>query len=191
VAESAAYSLEILQSPVLEFQQTFYNNNILPVLLMVISTMAEIFAVAASVIAVVQIADRIVGLCKFYIESVADTPLELRTVLIEISALKAIFENLDFLIKTDSAASQLLNSLLGSDGPIEGCLSTVRELERLFPSDSIPNASHNATGMRRRKMHAAMAVLAWPLKATKARQLLQQIVQFKTSISVALTTELV
>jgi len=43
----------------------------------------DLLSAAASIIAVVQIADRIVALCKAYITGVNDAPTELRAILIE------------------------------------------------------------------------------------------------------------
>ena len=55
-------------------------------------TMAETFAIAAGVIAVIQITDRVLDICRFYIESVQDCPLELRVILSETFMLKILFE---------------------------------------------------------------------------------------------------
>jgi hypothetical protein len=152
--------------------------------------MADVFGLAKSVIAVIQIADRVVGLCKFYIEATSDTPSDLRAIFIEISTLKTIFENLEFLRASDNTSSLMLKQLSGQNGPIEGCRKSVTELERLFPSDSVQTLGQEASRSKRRKVKIAFTTLAWPLKAEKARLLLQQIVQYKTSINFALTTEL-
>lgn len=54
-------------------------------------------AVAGSVIAVIQIADRVIGLCKFYLGSVHDAPSDLRTIFFEISAIKVILEYVELI----------------------------------------------------------------------------------------------
>ena len=97
--------------------------------------MAEVLAIGASVIAIVQITDRIVGLCKFYIEIVKDAPSDLRLILLEVSALKTIFENLNFITAHDGDISNIVSNLASVDGSIEGCLKSVTQLEKLFPSD--------------------------------------------------------
>ena len=56
--------------------------------------MAEILALPAGVIAIIQLADRIIGTCEFYIKTVRDAPKDLCTILIEVSMLKTIFESL-------------------------------------------------------------------------------------------------
>lgn len=55
-------------------------------------TMAEAFAIAAGVIAVIQITERVADICRFYIESVQDCPSELRVILSETFMLKILFE---------------------------------------------------------------------------------------------------
>src|SRR5690242_17830169 len=99
--------------------------------------MAEVVAVAASVIAIIQITDRIVDVCKFYIEVTGDASSDLRVILLETSTLKTIFENLNFLTACHSGVSTIVNPLSGVDGPIEGCRRSIAELEKLFPSDYI------------------------------------------------------
>ena len=99
--------------------------------------MAEAIAVEASVIAIIQISDRIIGLCKFYVKTARDTPLDLRVILIETSALKIILENLNFLTACDGPDSPAARCISGADGPIEGCLRIVTELEKLFPTNSV------------------------------------------------------
>jgi len=51
-------------------------------------------SIAASIFAVVQTADRVISLCKFYLELSSDALSDLRVILIEASALKAILDNI-------------------------------------------------------------------------------------------------
>jgi hypothetical protein len=76
-----------------------------------VTKMAEAVGLGASIIAIYQIADRLIGLCKFYIETVHDAPSDLRKILIEMSALKTIFQDLEFLKRCDSKLSAVLGSL--------------------------------------------------------------------------------
>jgi hypothetical protein len=52
---------------------------------------------ASSVIAVVQIADRIIDLCRAYITGVKDAPAELRAILIEVGSVKCVLEVIELL----------------------------------------------------------------------------------------------
>lgn len=149
--------------------------------------MAEIFAVGASVIAVIQIAERIRILCKSYMETVRDYPSDLRFILVETSMLKSVFGNLRFVTACNSGLSNTVSTLSSQDGPIEGCCQSVTKLEKLFLSDCIQNNGQN--GSKKRKMKATLTALAWPLKANKARKLLDEITDYKTTITLALTTE--
>ena len=145
--------------------------------------MAEAIAVGASVIAIIQIADRIIGLCKFYLGTARDAPSDLRVIFVETSALKTILENLNFLTACDGPDSKAARRMSGADGPIEGCLRTVTELENLFPSDSV-----RTKGSKKSKFDSVLIALAWPLKESKARKLLDEMMRYKTTISLALTT---
>ena len=149
--------------------------------------MAEVLGIGASVIAIVQITDRIIGLCKFYIGTVNDAPSDLRLIFLEISALKTIFDNLNFLTTYDSGMSNFVSSLAGADGPIEGCHRSVTKLEQLFPSDWTQKTGQYQS--KKRKAKATLTALAWPLKEGKARKLLDEISRYKTTITLALTTE--
>jgi hypothetical protein len=151
--------------------------------------MTEVIAVMASVIAIIQISERITGLCKFYIESTTETPSDLRAILIEVSTLKTIFENLQFLKTCDHTTPALWKQLSGRDGPIEGCRRSIVELEKLFPCDFVPVPGQNTGISKKRKVKAIFATLAWPLKANRARDLLQQITHHKTTINLMLTAE--
>jgi hypothetical protein len=57
----------------------------------------------ASVIALIQLADRLVQLCSHYIETVQNYPKDSRVILIEASSLRSILENLQFLLETTPA----------------------------------------------------------------------------------------
>ncbi|KAL8791173.1 MAG: hypothetical protein Q9195_006012 [Heterodermia aff. obscurata] len=149
--------------------------------------MAEVLAVGASVIAIIQVADRIIGTCKSYISSVRDAPSDLRTILLEISALKTVVENIKFLNSCDSHGSPILDRLCGADGPIEGCLLSVNELAGLFPPDHAHMSEQSQS--KRTKIKSTLVSLAWPLKETKARKLLDDILRYKSTITLALTTD--
>jgi len=149
--------------------------------------MAEVIAVGASVIAIIQITDRIIGMCKFYVETARDASPDLRVILLETSTLKTIFENLNFLTACNSGVSTTVSTLSGGDGPIEGCRRSIIELEKLFPPDCIQTTGQNRS--KKRKVKATLATLAWPLKENKARKLLDEIMRYKTTITLAITTE--
>ncbi|CVL03991.1 uncharacterized protein FPRN_12013 [Fusarium proliferatum] len=149
--------------------------------------MAEALGVVASAIAVIQISKEVISACKFYIESLrSDAPTSLRTVLIEVSTLKAVLENLEFISKCETFTPAVQNRLTASDGPIEGCRVAMTALEKLFPKQSLRNGQNTS---KRQKVQATFATLAWPLKQGQVQDLLQQISRHKDGIQLALTTE--
>ena len=149
--------------------------------------MAEVVAAASSVIAIIQITDRVISLCKFYIETVKDVASDLRLMLVEVSALKTIFENLDFLMTHNCAVSNAVSILSGNDGAIEGCRRSITELEKLFPSNWKQTGEQNTS--RKQRVKATWAALAWPLKENRAKKLLDEITRYKTTITLAITTD--
>ena len=150
--------------------------------------MAEAIAVGASAIAIIQIADRIISLCKFYVETARDAPQDLRVILIETSALKTILENLTFLGTCDGPDSPATRRISGADDPIEGCFRTITELEELFPSNAVQTTNVDRKRSKKRKLNSVLIALAWPLKESKARKLLDEMTRYKSTISLALMT---
>lgn len=57
----------------------------------------EVVGAAASVVAVIHIADRILDVCRVYITGVHDAPADLRAILIEVSCVKCVLEVIELL----------------------------------------------------------------------------------------------
>ncbi|KAF5989815.1 hypothetical protein FBULB1_581 [Fusarium bulbicola] len=149
--------------------------------------MAEALGVVASAIAVIQLSKEVISACQFYIEALrSDAPTSLRTLLIEVSTLKSVLENLEFIAKRETFTPALQNRLAASDGPIEGCKAAMTALEKLFPKQSL-QSGQNAS--KRQKVQATFATLAWPLKQGQVQDLLQQISRHRNGVQLALTTE--
>ncbi|KAK4446724.1 hypothetical protein QBC34DRAFT_356380, partial [Podospora aff. communis PSN243] len=151
------------------------------------------FSTAVAIIAVIQIADRVIELCKFYLEAARDAPSDLRHIFVETAALKAILDSLHFLhiTSTQELVTHSLVHLYGDDGPVEACRKTLTELCGLFPND-VPGAtaaSQASSKAARANLKSIMAALAWPLREGKARKLLSELVQHKTTINLALTVD--
>jgi hypothetical protein len=153
--------------------------------------MAEVVALMASVIAIIQISDRVISLTKYYIESTSGAPSELRAILVEISTLNAILKSLEYLHDCDYTSPALWTQIGRPDGPLEGCRQSIKALEELFPSEAIavPTPNGQPSGAKKGKVDALLKTLAWPLKVRKARDLLQKITQYKALINLALSTE--
>ncbi|KXH46692.1 L-galactose dehydrogenase [Colletotrichum simmondsii] len=147
--------------------------------------MAEVFGLAASVFATIQIADRVVSICKHYIETVRDAPSDLRTILVECSSVGAVLHNVEFLLKFEEPDSALRKALDGDAGPVGECHVAIEQLEKLIASDQ--NQAQGPPDSKRRKVQVTLRNLAWPLKETKAKKLLQDVARCKNTISLALT----
>lgn len=146
-------------------------------------------SIAASVIAVIGLADKIISLCQGYVATVKDAPSDLRTIMVEAGSLKSVVTSLEFFLSTCTWGTgnmlPIVKSLEGPEGPLEGSRNALMALEKLFPSA----ADHNATGAERRATTISYAKLAWPFKEEKARKILNDIARYKASISLALTTD--
>src|SRR3569833_387529 len=121
--------------------------------------MAEAIAFAASLIAIVQIADRIIDVCKYYIEGINDCPKDIRVILVDISAIKAVFQALEYVQQYGSSSSALLGALMAADGPDKRCEESMGQLEKLVP----PGTRLPVGSLWRDTIACALAALAWPL----------------------------
>jgi hypothetical protein len=146
-------------------------------------------SIIASSIAIIQVADRLVSICKSYLKSVKDAPNDLRIIIIEVGSVRCILELIRDLVPEDSEdnndMSFRLQNLRGEDGPVEGCKKALIALSSLVPDPAV-----QSTHQKRRKLFS-LTTLAWPLKEGKARKLLQDIGRYKATMSLALTTETV
>ncbi len=135
---------------------------------------------AANIIAIIHAANRLIVLCQKFLATVKDAPGELRLILIEVSTLWAILNQLELLVSCSSNAPVL--SALGRDhGPIMGCRRVLTELENLLPPESIL-----ATESKRK---ALVTAFGWLLKEHKAKGLLDELREHKSTIALALTTD--
>lgn len=139
----------------------------------------------ASLDALFQLAEGVIGLCRFYIRAAKDAPSDLRVILMEITALKVLLDNLQFLTEMDSkhGNQSIFDTLLQDEGPIKGCASSISELEKLFPPLVKPLSGS------KQKLKELLTTLSWPFKQEKAKRILQEISLFKATISLALTID--
>jgi hypothetical protein len=143
---------------------------------------------ADSIGSVLQLAERVANVCKWLIETVQDCPRDLRLIFVETGSLKVIFESLGFLNEDDPADSATMRRLRGSDGPVEGCKVAMDQLDQLFPPLPSPNSKRKRE--KGQKLQTTLTRLAWPLKADRARKLLDEIMRHKSTINVALQGQL-
>jgi len=155
------------------------------------------FSTAAGVITVVQLADRVIQICKWYIEATRDgVPSDLRHIFVETSTLKAVLDSLHFLSSGELSQHEApsttpgLGHLLGDDGPVEACRRILTTLSRLLRvPQTFSNAATTGNSSKSFRVKAILAALAWPLKEGKARKLLAELAQHKATIMLAFTTD--
>jgi len=136
----------------------------------------------SSVIAIIQVVDRVIDLCRFYVETAKEASSDIRSILLETSILKTVLENVKFLIQQQqNVTTPGLSCLIGPNGVIETCEKTAKDLVALFPVDIVPRS-------RKRKRDLATS-LAWPLKKAKADKLRTEICHCRANIVLAITAD--
>lgn len=150
-------------------------------------------SLTASVIGVLQLTGAIISSCSAYISAVKDAPKDLRVIMMEIGSLQAIVRVLDLPIPDDGftqdqAYVSLLGSLRGPNGPLDGCTNALKALSKLLEEPKTAEEDGNRR-TKRQKALPSMTTLAWPLKRNKAKSLLEEIAQYKSTISLALTAD--
>jgi hypothetical protein len=151
--------------------------------------MAEAIAavsLASNIFDIIQATDRVIDLSKYYLKAVENAPSDLRLILVEISSVRSILQNLQFLSSCDVVSAMSLEKLGISGGPIDGCRKAITELEKLLPPESSTCLTET---FRRRRVETVWTVLKWPLKEKKAKILLEEISEYKATINLALTAE--
>ncbi|KAF0321271.1 L-galactose dehydrogenase [Colletotrichum asianum] len=79
------------------------------------------------------------------------------------------------------------NFLNGPSGPIDGCREAMKSLETLFRTDTASQQGLSRSKKLKGYALVTSATLAWPLKESKARKLLQDVATYKDTIMLALT----
>ncbi|ROW07838.1 hypothetical protein VMCG_03357 [Cytospora schulzeri] len=175
--------------------------------------MADPLSIIASSIAVIQAADAIISLCKGYVESFRDAPSDISRVLLEVSALKDIFENLKFLDEHGNVGSSpMLLGILGQDGPVQGCQRCVTAIQVELVSHTTgateePKKHHdwlsegpsrlalrlgkkgNKPVKQQQEAGRGLSGLKWPLKKGKVMKLLDEVKGYKDTITLAICSE--
>ena len=140
--------------------------------------MADGLAVAASIIAVIQIADRVISLSHKFVGKVRGADREIFQMINTISALKGILELLRSFVQDDNKSRlRLLCSLCNSHGPLEICQNTLAGIESKLPT---PKKDH--TGV--------FKAVTWPWKWEKIGPDLEVIEKQKTLMILAMQGDL-
>ena len=136
--------------------------------------MAEGLSVAASVIAVIQISDNVISLCRQYIGKVRGADKEIFQMINTVTALKGILEFLQSFVDDDENKSRLplLHSLCEPHRPLETCRTALTDIE----SKLRPKRDH--TGV--------LKAITWPWKWKDIGPVLEDIEKQKTLMLLAM-----
>jgi hypothetical protein len=147
----------------------------------------EIFGAAASIPAILKVSKTIISMCRVCINSFDGDSSEFRVILIEISTLRGMTESLLYLTMLETDRSPLMSQLAAIVSPIEACEKALKELVALLPVEVISKSGKKS---KFGKLDVTLAAMKWPPKSAKAKVLLQEIIQYKTTISLAFTAEI-
>src|SRR5947207_5189855 len=130
--------------------------------------MADGLSLAASIIAVIQLTDRVVSLCCQFIGKVRGAEREVEQMIKTITALKGFLEFLDKFVNDDDNAGRLpqLHSICRSDGPLHLCTSLLKEMESKMQP--------------KRDYHGVLKAITWPWKWKDIGEALEVIEKQKT-----------
>ena len=151
--------------------------------------MAEGLAIAASVIAVLQITNSVISICYDYSAAATGSSWELPRLLSELESLRSVLQRLeplakeaDFSLAVPNAKIPALAELCKPNGPLPLCC---REIERLEAALKTPGWSAGFGPKRK----AIVQALRWPLKSKDAEKSLKQISRFREILSLALAAD--
>jgi hypothetical protein len=145
--------------------------------------MADPISLAASIVAFIEIADRVIRTCKHCIDAIKDAPRDMQIIIGETTSLRAIIESLGT-VDLHANTIRLVPGLLDKTGPVEACRRCLIALDALLPA-----LSSGDTVIGRRRI--TFAELAWPLKESKARKLLAEISLHKSTLLLAITGDMI
>lgn len=142
--------------------------------------MAEAFGVAAGALTVIELTSKLIRQCKHLIETTRDAPQDLNRVLVEIASLKAALESLHYLSSAGCDLPGNVRTLDSTEGALKGCADAVSQLATELDGLALGSQSPPT---KRQKVEGS---LKWCFKESRARKILDDILQHKTTIVLTL-----
>jgi len=135
----------------------------------------EGLSVASSIIAVIQISDRVITLCREFVGKVRGADKEIFHMINTITALKGILQFLQTFVDEEENHSRLplLHSLCQRSGPFEKCHMAIAEIEL-----KLRHSKRDYTG--------ALKAITWPWKWKDIGPILEDIEKQKTLMLLAI-----
>ena len=135
--------------------------------------------VAASIIGVVQLADRVLLLCGNYIQSVRSAKDDIKLVSEEVGTLKSVLERAGRMVNDEIMKDYVPDSVRQELGTIiTSCQLTLKEL------DSKLDHSQKESGIR--KFLHISSTLKWPFKSKEVEDIVQKLHRHKGTITLTL-----
>ena len=135
--------------------------------------------VAASIIGVVQLADRVLLLCGNYLQSVRSAKDDIEQVSAEVETLKSVLERADRMVNNEIMKEYMSDSLKQElDKIITSCQLTLKKL------DSKLDHRQKESGIRR-LLHVS-PTLKWPFKSKEVMTIIQELDRHKGTITLTL-----
>ena len=157
--------------------------------------MAEGLAVAASIIAVLQITNSVISICYDYRAAANDSSWEVPRLSSELESLRSVLQRLEPLAKQADCAQQANFPQAASNASLpafrELCKSNGllplyrREIETLEAALKTPDWSAGFGPKRK----ALVQALRWPLKAKETEKILAQVSRYRELLAFALTAD--
>lgn len=151
--------------------------------------MAEALALAASVIAVIQITSSTISVCHNYSSDARGASWELPRLRAGLEALRNVLEKLEHLARqaesgNPTAGTQLptLKLLCGCDGLLQSCYEVVKRLDQRL---KLPDWSHRFGPKRK----ALVKALRWPMKEAETKKTIEILDGFRGILELALVAD--
>jgi hypothetical protein len=141
-------------------------------------------SLTASIVAFLQLTDQSIKACRNCIDAVENAPKDMQMILGEAISLRAIVESMAA-ANAENDTTKPFRHLFDNPGPVDACQKGLVALESLLPPHI--NRAQGSQGQRRK---ITFAELAWPLKESKARKLLAEITQHKSTMLLAMTGDM-
>lgn len=129
---------------------------------------------AASVIAVVQLADRVLTLCGNYVAAVKDARKDIERLRTEVTSLQRVLQKVDPIVENKTRTLHSPHPVVEELGEvIKGCQTTLLELESELDLGK----------------HKLRRVLKWPLRSKKVASVIETLDRHKSTLILALSVD--
>jgi len=146
--------------------------------------MADPISIGASIVAFIQVADRLIRVSRHCIEAVRDAPSDIRMIFCEVSSIKVIIESLNSPEWRKEGTTSFVARLFAKSGPVDSCQRCLCALEALLPAE----LAQETPPTKRYIVPAAQ--LAWPFKQSKVRKLLAELSYQKATLLLAISGDI-